>query len=509
MGLLQALNLPPPRRRASPSALAKGGPAGLVVAPHARSATQPAPVANPVVAALAPLGKGSSSAAFPTSLAIHKPGPFEPGTQQHLAVTAIMSDGSVASFANKATWRSSDEALVKMLPGGLAKVGFGRGPVTITAAAPGGKPRASIDVKVLAPLQRIEVTPASPLLEVGQDAEVMAATGFFGDGSSDDIRFEVKWSSDNPKVADFPGQGNGCLGKAKGTATVRATSADGKVSGFTTVTVVAKGKAPTLVDIKIEPLNPEIRHGVPVQFKAIGIYSDKSMHEITGKVDWMSARPEVLSIDSSWGLAKPGLQSGSALITASDPVTHRFMSTTAYVEFPGIRRIELSPRAVEIRAGASASVSVMATLHDGWQMSLNDLVRFTSDKPDVARMTAGGEMVVGEGPGTATIEVFEASTNWTGAIDVTVLPPVLVDVIVEPAGQTILVSQSLPFTATGKFSDGSLVPLVGPTWESSTPDDVDVDQDGVATARQTGSAWIRAVDRDTGMIGSVEVKSAP
>ena len=191
---------------------------------------------------------------------------------------------------------------------------------------------------------------------IGQDSEIMVATGIYADGSTDDIRFSVKWSLHNPKVADFPGQGNGCLGKAKGTATVWATSPDGKVSGFTKVTVVTAGKAPTLSEIKIEPLNPEMKNGVPVQFKAMGVDSDKSRHEITGKVTWELAEPDSWLIHNR-GLAKPRLQSGSALIGASDPVTHRFKSTTCYVEFPGIRDIDLSPKTVHIRRGDSATVT--------------------------------------------------------------------------------------------------------------------------------------------------------
>ena len=410
MGLLQALNLPPPPQRASQSAPAHGAAVTNSVAPPATSARQPPPTGNRVFAALAPSGKGPSSGAVPVTLAIHKPRPFEPGSQQQLAVTAMFSDGSVSDFTAKVKWSSSDEALVKVLPGGLVKVGYGAGPVTITAAAPGGKPRVSIDVKVQAPLQDIVVTPANPLVESG-GSETMVATGVFADGSTEDLRFSVKWSSDKPKVADFSG-GNECVAKAAGTATVWATDRDGKVSGSTKVTVAAAGKVPTLRDVKIEPLNPEIKNGAPVQFKATGVYSDKSTHEITGKVDWESSHPDILAIDD-WGLAKPGLQSGSALIRASDPVTHRYRSTTAYVEFPGILRIDVSPKDIRLGAGDSADVTVTATLHGGAPMNLNHLVRFTPADTDVAVVTAGGEMVVGRGAGTTTIEVLEPSSGWS------------------------------------------------------------------------------------------------
>ena len=48
----------------------------------------------------------------------------------------MMSDGSTANFTHKVTWSSSDEAIVKVLPGGRFKI-LGAGPVKITATAPG------------------------------------------------------------------------------------------------------------------------------------------------------------------------------------------------------------------------------------------------------------------------------------------------------------------------------------------------------------------------------------
>src|SRR6185295_3251283 len=150
-------------------------------------------------------------------------------------------------------------------------------------------------------------------------------------------------------------------------------------------------------------------------------------------------------------------------------VTNKSKSTTAYVDFPGIRSIAVSPKDFRIGTGDAPEVFVTATLHGGWQMNLNDQVRFTPADSAVAVVTVGGEAVVGIGAGTTTIEVFEASTNWTDTIAVTVLPPVLVDVVVEPSGQTIRVGQTLPFTASGKLSDATLAPLVGPAWSSSSP----------------------------------------
>jgi len=507
MGLLQALNLPPPPQRTSPSAPERGVAVARSVAPAGSSAKQP--LANsPVAAALASPGKGPSPGAIPVTLAIHKPRPFEPGSQQRLAVSAMFSDGSASDFTAKVKWSSSNEALVEVLPGGLAKASGGAGPVTITATAPGGKPRDSIDVKVQARLQDIVVGPANPLVESGK-SEVMMATGVYADGSHEDLTAWLEWSSDKPDVADFPAPGSECVAKAAGTTTVWATHHDAKVSGSTKVTVAAAGKAPALRDLAIVPLNPEIKDGAPVQFKATGTFADKSTHEITGKVTWESSHPDILFIEEDTGLARPRLQSGKALIRATDRATDRDRSTTAYVEFPGIVRIDVSPKEVRVGTGDAIAVTVMATLHGAPPMKLNDLVQWTPANPDVAVMRPGHEEVSGIAPGTTSIDVFESSTGWSETIDVTVLPPVLVAIEVIPLGETIAVGDTLQFAAAGRLSDANLRPLVRPLWRSSRPDLIDVDQSGLATAKAAGDAVIQIVDRDTGIVGSVEVKAAP
>ena len=83
MGLLQALNLP----------------------------ARPAAAGQPQVPAT------------PTSLAIAKTdSPFEPGSRHGFTVLAILSDGKAQDYTRKATWSSSNDALVKMRPGGYGPV---------------------------------------------------------------------------------------------------------------------------------------------------------------------------------------------------------------------------------------------------------------------------------------------------------------------------------------------------------------------------------------------------
>ena len=78
---------------------------------------------------------------------------------EQLFATLIPTSGPPQDVTGKVKWSSSDESLVVVLPGGLAKVGRGFGEVTITATASGGKPRDSIKAKVRAKLRESSSRP--------------------------------------------------------------------------------------------------------------------------------------------------------------------------------------------------------------------------------------------------------------------------------------------------------------------------------------------------------------
>ena len=390
----------------------------------------------------------------------------------------------------------------------FAPSGKGPGQLAATAMSSGGPPQnVTGKVKVQARLQDIVVTPANPLVKSGE-MEILTATGVYEDGSTEDITSRVEWSSDKPKVADFPSPGS-CVANEAGTAIVVATDAGAKISGLTKVTVPAAGKAPTLQKITITPLNPDIKLGTQVQFKAMGLFSDKSTHEITTRVKWESSDPKKLLIDAK-GQAKPGLLSGNPLVRATDPDTDRYQSTTVYVEMPGVKDITVSPTNIRVAKGQSVPVTVTAAFHGGGTMKVNEQVRWTPADQGVATALPGGSHVHGGSEGETTIEVLDPLSGQSDIVYVTVLPPVLTSIMIFPGSQTIRLGQKVKFEATGFYSAGGSRNLDKPKWSSSNRGVVDIDQAGEATAKAaTGKAIITVMDRATGKPSSVEVKAAP
>jgi len=101
------------------------------------------------------------------------------------------------------------------------------------------------------------------------------------------------------------------------------------------------------------------------------------------------------------------------------------------------------------------------------------------------------------------LSLAQACTNR----DVTAVP--LGSVAVQPASASLVVGQSLPFSAVVKDDQGNTLAGAPVTWSSDTPTVVSVDSDGTAHALAQGSAVVRATFRDLTGTASVTVGPGP
>lgn len=442
----------------------------------------------------------------PVALVIRTPQPFEPGARQALRATVMHGDGSTKDVSATVRWQSSDEAVVSVQPGGLARAGLGSGRATLSARTADGRLGATVEVTVVAALQDIVVTPANPLGRIGE-TEVLKATAVYADGHTEDVTARAQWTSSRPEVADFADPGS-CVVYRAGTTVLAATLAEAKLSGTTHLSVPAAGREPALRSIDIQPRNPDIRGATTVRFQAYGVFADGSRHELTERVTWQSTRPKSLAIDRR-GLARPGLESGQPRVVAIDPQTQVSGFTTVDVEMPGVRSLSVSPRQLELGVGERADVKVLAALHGGGTLEANPWVVWTPDDPAIARVSAAGTQVEGVAPGDTAIEVRDPDSGLSEVLVVSVGQAVLQQILVSAPGAPLRAGTTQALTATGLFSDGSHHDLPKPAWSSSRPELLEVDARGQVTAKAAGRVEVRARDRASGVEGSVELTVLP
>jgi uncharacterized protein YjdB len=168
------------------------------------------------------------------------------GTTAQLTATGHFSDGTTADITTQVSWTSGSNSIAQVsnVSGtqGLVK-GLTEGSAVVTATAFNNSKASATVTVTAATLTGLIVTPANPVLHVGDGVHMMA-TAVFSDGTSQNVTIQTDWVSSDPNVADIISsssvQTNGRLdAKKPGTTTITATVTLGGVtlSGSTLVTV--------------------------------------------------------------------------------------------------------------------------------------------------------------------------------------------------------------------------------------------------------------------------------
>jgi hypothetical protein len=427
---------------------------------------------------------------------------------QQFTATAIFSDGSTRNVTGMATWSSSDPRVAGVSNrggGGGGGGGGGRGQVTglmpgmatITATFMGLADTATVVVS--APkLTALSVSPVSPTIQIGQQ-QPFTATAIFDDGSTQNVTGQAVWSSDNPMVADVaaggPGRGT-ATGLAAGTATISATYMGTSDASRLTVS------GATLTALQVTPVNPTLPKGLQQPFQAVGIYSDNTSRDVTNLASWVSSMPAVADVSSGGGGGRglvTTLTKGTTDITAT--LSNVSGSSQLTVTDAVIVQIQVTPTSPTLPGGGvSQPFQAVALYSDMTTRDITALVTWESSDPIVAEISnaAGSRgLATTLGSGSATIKA--TLMGLSGSTMLTVTDATLAGIVVTPAMASIAVRGTQQFTAIGKYSDGSTLPLTDQvTWISSAPTTV------AAISNATGS---RGLATGVGMGGTATIEA--
>jgi uncharacterized protein YjdB len=419
-----------------------------------------------------------------TALEITAPAAFPAGAGRQLVATGQFDDGVRRDVTGAVRWTSLDPDVATVSDGGAVR-GVAPGSVSITATDPATSIMGNTTVTVsAAALVSIAVTPPAPSIPLGATAQ-FTATGTYADGTTEDLTESVTWSSSVAAVAAFSyaagASGLASTGTA-GTAVVTATSASSSVSGSATLTVTSA----QLVALAVTPSAPSVPVGVPRQFTATGTYTNGTTEDLTSVVTWSSADEAVATIS---GAAAPrgvatGVSPGGTTIRASDPATHVSGSTTLTVTPARLVSIAVTPAAASVPLGLGRQLAATGTYTNGTTQDL-------------------------------TAAVHWSSSSLAGSTTLTVSAAELVSIEVTPAAAAIPLGRTEAFTATGRYTDGTLQDVTAAvTWSSSAPAIASVSNAtgsrGVATSASAGATTIRATHAATGIAaaGTLTVTSA-
>jgi len=405
------------------------------------------------------------------------------GATVQLQATVLDPESNPVSDA-RLFWSSEDTLIATVSENGEV-LGRAPGTVRVAASANGVSSIATIVVQNRRP-HRVQVLPASVALLVGQERQ-FEARALDEDGNELDVE-SVEWSSSDPEVVSVSSEG---LAKALrlGAAEVVAT-----IDGRSGSAGVAVGPQP-VASVEITPESLELIVGETQQLEAITRSEDGAV--LSGRdVEWSSSDERVARVDKR-GLVT-AVRAGSATITATSE--GKSGAAQVSVEDLEVGSVEVEPDEVEIVVGASLTLEAIVRAANGVVLT-DRKVEWKSEDSRTAQVDRDG-VVTGRRPGETVITA--RSEGHEGSARVTVVPPPVHSIELDPTSLELAIGESADIQATLRAEDGTVLTDREVEWESSDESVAVVDDEGEVTAVAKGKAEI--VARSEGQEATAEVQ---
>ena len=387
------------------------------------------------------------------------------GVKVAFTATGTFSDGTISDVSSSATWKSSAGNVASIDATTHDATTLAAGTTTISAAV--GSLSGSTTLTVTkATLSSIKVAPASTTLAINGTGKLVA-TGTYSDNTTIDLTSSVTWSSSSAAVvavSNSAGSSGTVTGLSAGTATVSAALDNVTGSGSVTVT------AASLVSIAITPANSSLPIGTTTKLVATGTYSDASVVDLTSSVTWSIDDTATATVSNAQ--ANPGLVTAVALGATKAHATLGRVSGTSGITVTAAKLVSvlIAPANPSLPAGTSQALTATAQYSDGSTQPATTTAVWSSSATGVAAVSnAAGSQgeVTAVAVGTATITATVAGVS--GTTTVTVSAPTVTQIVVSPIASSVLVGQTVAYTATAILSNNTQRDVTQQaTWTSSS-----------------------------------------
>jgi hypothetical protein len=432
-----------------------------------------------------------------SSLQVSPPSPtLAQGSSLTLSATALFTDGSQQDVTQQATWLSASPSTASVSTVGLRGrlTGNAEGETTLTVNYQGLSTQQAVIV-TRAELTGLSITPVP--LQLPQGAQVqLTATGVYSDNSTQDLTDQVVWSVSAAQVASVS-NAVATVGQltalAPGVAKVRATLGALHVDAALTVTPAR------LLTLDVTPAGATVPAGLTQALTATGHYSDGTTQELTAQVTWSVSSLALATVSNAAG--SQGLLTavapGDVTVTASLAGISGAAQLTVGAQT--LLSITVAPQALTLARGTTAQLTARGTFSTGLTQDLTAQVTWSSSNAallDVANATGVEGLATALGQGTVTVTA--RLSGQQAQVQVVVSAATLTGLEISPLGATAPVGVSLPFVATGRYTDGSTQDLTAQaTWSCGSPDIASISNaagsEGRAYALSLGVTTVQAI----------------
>ena len=310
------------------------------------------------------------------------------------------------------------------------------------------------------------ISPGTLKMSVGDSYEIKSVI------SADNTNQRVRYSSDDSKVASISPSGK-VHALASGETVIRAEASGGAKAEMKVIVV---GVPMSYLELNAEELI--IAKG---QFSGLSVSYNWDASDT--RLQWISADESVATVDSSGRIMGVGGGTTYISVIAPNGLTD---SVKVHVEVEGVAA-HISPHDITVGVGAEVPLKVMFL-----PLDCTDTVRrWTSSDSSVASVNADG-VLVAHSEGRAYIGMVSSGGLSAGMEVVVEAAPK--DMQLNPAKATLERGETLAMQVL--FTDDAGVTSENNThlavWSSDHPEIAEVDQNGVVTAKASGSARITA-----------------
>jgi len=450
---------------------------------HSCRATSASHLATVIVLSLALPGCGGPKAILNTSpqLTQLKVTPLTSGIalgqMAQFTATAIFSDDSAKDETKAAVWTSSNSGVAKV--GATGQVtSLSVGTATIHASVNGIAGSASLTVSK-AVLVSLSIEPPASSIVLGTTTQLKAIAAFT-DLSTQDVTDIVTWGASDPNIIAISSTG---LATSRSIGKASITASAGSVNASSPFSVTAAA----LVSISVSQDRSAVPLGIAAQFKAQGVYSDGSMHDLTDSVTWSSSPQDAVNVNSS-GLAT-GLKVGAATVNAKlDGIAGAGMLTVSAAQ---LTSIAVSSDNLKLPLGATQQMTATGSYTDASTRDLTNSVSWSSASKQIVNISNSG---VAGAKGLGTTVISATTSAMSGSAMVTVSSPALVTIVISPSNPAVPLGRNLQLAAIGSFTDGSTQDLTrAVTWAVDNASVASLSSTGYATAEHVGSTGAEVI----------------
>jgi len=296
----------------------------------------------------------------------------------------------------KVTWASSNTSIATVDANGKV-IAKAKGSAIITVASVDGNKTAICNVTVITPITSVTIAPKTLSLAIGNSSSLTASVlPAIAENKT------VTWTSNNSKIASVDANGL-VTAIAKGSATITATSADGKKKAICIVTVTAP-----VISVSLTPNSLILGVGASSVLKATVLPTNANNQKIT----WASSNTSIATVDINGKVIAKA--KGSATITATSVDGNKTATCTVIVITP-ITSVTITPKTLTLNVGGTSSLTVTVLP----VIAENKTVTWTSSNINIVTVDANG-LVTAKARGVVIITATSADGKKKATCIVTV-----------------------------------------------------------------------------------------